>query len=552
MSGRAWAASCLFCAWVAYISSWAPFFGAVEEEHDTSSLLQKSITLDSGQSRRQTQLELEIRQKPGGNGWMTRWINSLADTAGVDLSGWLQRIFADHYIPGTNPKAVATNMLTSPTSSEAINAILHGETSGQKRIEDMTEDSKKAVINQTTSVKRTSNQKTGVGSLQTPFVKVRVSVTVEGAEDPLTGVVETREIITEEIEIASTSEILAYHIVVFVPLIIAWSIYFYIGRPRWLWYLVNPITLGCGDQAAAFSLQSLVVITAAPMGVTVFQMFFQLVCTGLWSVSVDRDLIQQEGILQYAVWLFPVTVLYTIYQIANNLTSFKCSLTERTVFINLCPVIIFVLERTVLPDALKPNSTLTSRLSLVGLVVGAFLYCADSLKFTGSGISFASFMMLSRVVYKVTERIYLGGGQKRRSNAFLACIDSIVTMPVCALISHYNENESFLADLPLHLRNPSTVLLLVLSSLTAIASHISGFALLREDSATSYLVIQALASFISVGLGVAFYGDAVFSHVLASTGLVISLLAGLWYSVETYLQKMSDKSQTTNLPRQAA
>mmetsp|Transcript_64738 Transcript_64738/g.107288 ORF Transcript_64738/g.107288 Transcript_64738/m.107288 type:complete len:551 (-) Transcript_64738:56-1708(-) len=549
MSGRAWAASCLFCAWVAYISSWAPFFGAVEEEHDTSSLLQKSITLDSGQSRRQTQLELEIRQKPGGNGWMTRWINSLADTAGVDLSGWLQGIFAEHYIHGTNPKAVATNMLTSRTSSEATHAILHGKTSRQKRNEDMTEDSKKAVINQTTSVKRTSNQKTGVGSLQTPFVKVRVSVTVEGAEDPLTGVVETREIITEEIEIASTSEILAYHIVVFVPLIIAWSIYFYIGRPRWLWLIILPVTLGCGDQAAAFSLQSLVVITAAPMGVTVFQMFFQLVCTGLWSASVDRGLIQQDGIRQYAVWLFPASVLYTIYQITNHLASFKCSLTERTVFINLCPVIIFVLERTVLPDALKPNSTLTSRLSLVGLVVGAFLYCSESLQFTGSGISTASFMVLARTVYKVTERRYLGGGQQLRSNAFLAFIDSLVSTSVCVLLSL--NNETFLTDLWLYLQNPSVAVLLVVSSLTSMAAHVSGLSLLREDSATTYLVIQALAGFISVGLGVAFYGDAVFSHVLTGMGLVISLLAGLWYSVETYLQKIFDKAQKADLPRQA-
>lgn len=397
-------------------------------------------------------------------------------------------------------------------------------------------------------VNGTDNQTSFVMSHQPTFANLTRKRTVGVVGAPLAEVVETTQIITEKSQIANVREILICHCVVFVPLVVAWCIYFSIGRPRWLYLIVLPLTLGCCEQTNMLTNQSLVAVTDAPMGLTACQAFLMMVCAGLWIAAVDRDRIQQEGIHQYAAWLMPVTMLYTIYQLSNHIVSFKCSLSERAVLTNLCPVTVFIVERTMLPDVLKPNSSLISKVCLIGLVVGAVLYCSTTMDFRGGSTFIAYFMVLTRTGFKVIERSCLSGG-KFLSTGFLAFIDGLFLMTVTTYLSL--TSEGFLWELCLFLENPSSAILLLVSCMTFMGIHISGISMLRVGSATAYAVVQGLAGFIGVGLGLSFFGEDVFRDKLPAIGLAISLAAGLWYSIETYFQKMSEKTQTADPSRQA-
>mmetsp|Transcript_24715 Transcript_24715/g.43221 ORF Transcript_24715/g.43221 Transcript_24715/m.43221 type:complete len:550 (-) Transcript_24715:49-1698(-) len=367
------------------------------------------------------------------------------------------------------------------------------------------EDSKKPFVNVNTT-KKTYNVSTDLG-------RQTRQVTVE----------------TTEVTIATPKDIIKVHLLFFIPLSILWSIYFYTGRKERVYMVILPISLCIMMVTQDLVNQSLAIVTKAPLGITACQASFMVLVTGVWSASVDSQVIKASDPWVYFRWCF-VAVLFTIYQLVNHLVSFKCSLSERTVFNNLCPVVTIIFETFLMPASLKPKMNTSIMLSLASLVTGALLFSFASPEFTGPGILVALLMVVATVPYRLLQRGFLSDS-KPRSIVFLAFIDGLFVFTV-SFVTAFLKHKDFLTDLLFWFKHPSIFVMLVLSALTFAGTHLCGLALLRVSSATAYVVFQSLASFIEVALGILFFGDTVFGTPMACIGLGLSLASGLWYSSE--------------------
>jgi len=380
-----------------------------------------------------------------------------------------------------------------------------------------------------------------------PFVNVTVNRTVHQVNTGETAgpfkIAGTDEIVTEEVEVmvADPWDILVAHLALFVPLLIAWSIYVAYKEPRSMYLILLPVTLCYCLVAQHLVNQSLAIITGSPFGITSLQSFLLMVFTGVWFASVDQHLIDEEGgIRQYGPWL-TVAVLFSIYQLFNHLVSFRCTLSERTVFNNLCPVATIILEAIAMPQALKPKTSIGVKVSMIAMVVGAILFSCQPGAFSGGGVSVASLMVVFVVIYRITQRLYLSTG-KFRSLALLAFIDGFVCF-LAATLPLLAGDRMFISSIHVWVTNPSILSLLIVSSITFTGQHIVSLALLRVGSATAYLVFMSLAGFIEVAAGIIFFGDDVFSSALSCMGLGISLASGVWYSTEVVWQPQADQGK---------
>merc|ERR1719191_1493693 len=90
-----------------------------------------------------------------------------------------------------------------------------------------------------------------------------------------------------------------------------------------------------------------------------------------------------------------VAVMFTTYQLLNHLVAFYCSLAERTVFTNLCPVVSLTFEATVMPKNLRASVSFRSKLALGLLVFGAIMFSIQYPDFTLMGIIWASLMVMA-------------------------------------------------------------------------------------------------------------------------------------------------------------
>lgn len=363
-----------------------------------------------------------------------------------------------------------------------------------------------------------------------PFLKVN-KTTKKYNVSIHAGTQEKKEVTIEttEVTIATPRDIVRVHFVVFLPLIILWLLYFCTGRQEGMYKVILPMTLCAMIVTQDLVNQSLAVVTKAPLGITACQASFAVLVTGIWSASVDLKVIRASDRWVYYRWCI-VAILFTIYQLVNHLVSLYCSLSERTVFNNLCPVATILLETLVMPVALQPLFNCNIALALASLVTGALLFSFSSPDFTETGVLIAALMVVATVPYRLFQRAFLSDN-KRSSIVFLAFIDSLFVFTVSFMLSLVR-NQRFLSDLLFWFKHPSIFVMLVLSACTFAGTHLCSLALLRVSSATAYLVFQSLASFIEVALGILFFADTFIGTPMACIGLGLSLASGLWYSAE--------------------
>merc|ERR1719356_279126 len=253
------------------------------------------------------------------------------------------------------------------------------------------------------------------------------------------------------------------------------------------------------------------------------------IIASVWTLIERKPLDMQQAWVPLGMWAL-VAVMFTTYQLLNHLVAFYCSLAERTVFTNLCPVVSLIFESTVMPANLRASVSFRSKLALGLLVFGAITFSIQYPDFTFMGIIWASLMVLAVVPYRLAQRYTLNEAKLLpvmllvAYDGFFLCTPS--TAIAAAETKHYLQTwEGWMSD-------SSIPLLLLLSIGTFTANHACALLVLQMNSATALQVYQNLSNFVVVALGILFFGDDVLSSPLTLLGLIICLCSGLWYAVE--------------------
>jgi len=333
--------------------------------------------------------------------------------------------------------------------------------------------------------------------------------------------------VTKVVDVASPFHIASIYIVLFGPVSIAWAMYFKHGQQAHYYVWLLPLTMCTMSIGQDLVNQSLTVILEAPNLISAIQAFSMAVATCIWSLSQDWSSLRM---LRWKLtgWI-GVAIFFAMYQIMNHLVYAMCSLSERTVITNLAPVLSLIIERTIMPEALKPNINFGSKMALCLMVTGAFLFSIQTPSFTRQGIGVALLLLLATVPYRLAQRRFLAEVPELPLAA-LACIDGFVLFVPSTAISvarnlHFWNMYSTAAEAPV-------LFMLVLSVMTFAGLHICSLAMLRLGAATTYLVHSNIASLGTIALGIFFFGDRALGTSLACVGLAANVGSGIWYSVE--------------------
>lgn len=361
------------------------------------------------------------------------------------------------------------------------------------------------------------------------FTKVEVSSPFVKLTDNITKETGQTEIVAASI--ASPSTILSTFILIYVPLAMAWSFYFHHGKQQVHYALLLPVTYCLIQIGQDLVNQSLALALKSPMAITLLQSGAMMIITGVWTLVVEMPTVLRLGMEPLRAWM-PTALLFAVYQLVNHLVWWRCSLSERTVFTNITPAATLVFELLLLAPTLKggPPGSFRAKMALTLMVAGAVLFSIQYPDFTFAGISVASLMVMTTIPYRLSQRFYFSQ-RPYMPVVFLAFIDSFILFGPAFAMSKSNLDH-FWATLFMWFEQPSIVIMLVSSIFAFTGHHIVSLMMLREGSATSYLVFNNLANFVVVGMGITFFGDKVMQTPLVMTGLTICLGSGLWYAYE--------------------
>lgn len=336
--------------------------------------------------------------------------------------------------------------------------------------------------------------------------------------------------IVKTVTVASPFHIASIYMILFVPVIVAWALYYHHGQQmrHYMWLLPFTMCSMCIGQDLVN--QSLTLILMAPNAITAIQALAMGIGALVYSIWANwPDLrVESHQVLKASSWL-GVAAFFSLYQIMNHVAYAFCSLSERTVIGSLAPLLVLALERVCFSDAIKPVVTFNAKIALVLMVVGAMLFSIQSPSFSIDGLGTAALLLLSQLPYRLSQRKFLAEGPPVPIS-MLTCIDGFM-LGIPALTISAARNGYLWTDFGAFLET-SIVFMLFLSIVTFAGLHVCTLAMLRLGSATSYLVFSNVAALGTITLGICFFGDAALGTTLACMGLATNVASGMWYSVE--------------------
>eukprot|EP00440_Ansanella_granifera_P055487 gb/GFBE01060150.1/.p1 GENE.gb/GFBE01060150.1/~~gb/GFBE01060150.1/.p1 ORF type:complete len:536 (+),score=95.37 gb/GFBE01060150.1/:1-1608(+) len=403
---------------------------------------------------------------------------------------------------------------------------------------------------------RTSREKSPENNSDenTPFAKVRTrSLPILPHDVNATAV---------DVEVATPQIIVSVYLLMYVPLGMAWAYFFHYGSQDKHYLALVPVTLCAFIIGLDLVNQSLSALMEAPMALTTIQASFMCVATGLWTLASHiyasfvgetakhedkEDEAASSSRVPHEMALYPLScgivlptlckwmpsaLWFSAYQLVNHEVSYYCSLSERTVFMNLCPLVALFVEPLVLPSRVENlvHASFSSKMALITMAFGAVLFSLQYPDFTSDGVRSAVLLVAVVVPYRLLQRVLLVDC-KQVPATFLCCFDGLLLIVPSAILTALNETKSY-DYWHVWLHNPSIMLMLGLSLFASIGNHLAVLYLLKVSSATSSLVFTNLASFVVVFEGIFFFSDPVLKAPLVIIGIVFSLAGGLWYAVD--------------------
>lgn len=400
-------------------------------------------------------------------------------------------------------------------------------------------DSKGEEVNETKDDLEGDEAKGGDNNPEKPFAKENITIHKHilnitrrvNATHNSTQNVTIKEVI-KTVDLSSPFHIASIYMVLFVPIGVAWALFLQNGMPphQYVWLL--PVTMCSMSVGQDLVNQSLTLILEAPNAISAIQGFSMCLAACTWICVFDLSALQRIDWFRYQCWC-SVALCFAIYQIFNHLVYATCSLSERTVITNLAPLASLVLERVLMPEALKPSVTFRSKIALSLMALGAVLFSIQSPTFTRKGVCVALLLLFMTVPYRLAQRSFLADGREQPLPlSSLAAMDGFV-LGVPSVIISIVRNVHFWSVVETSTEIPVFVML-VMSIATFVGLHICGLAMLRMSSATTYLVFSNIASLVTIALGIFFFGDRALATTLACIGLFANVGSGIWYSAEAH------------------
>jgi len=290
--------------------------------------------------------------------------------------------------------------------------------------------------------------------------------------------------------------------------------------------------------------QSLSVWMQSPMGITAFQAATMSIIGGLITpfMHFKSPIFSWQTLSSLATYS-PAAVAYVVFQLVNHQVSYACSLSERVVFMNLCPAMFLLLESLVMPAHLQQKVSMAKVLSLGAMVLGAGMFALQYPSFTWGGISAAMVLISVVIPYRLVQRFALSGS-KDLPVPFLCVFDgALLAAPSATIMEvHY---DTFWATWSAWFQTPYITVALLMSIVCFSALHFSSLYVLRETSATSFQVYYNMANFVLVLLGVVLYNDRILDGPLVLGGILVSLAGGISYAI---FDEAEEPAPKTDLP----
>jgi hypothetical protein len=347
--------------------------------------------------------------------------------------------------------------------------------------------------------------------------------------------------------IATPHTIVLVFIIIYTPILAGWFIVAKCGwQQKHVAVMLSISLCGCVIGLDLVN-QSLSVIMDAPMAITAVQAFALLLIsgsmTGVQEVTGPSSLTRQNC-WPLATWAC-ISVAFTVFQLTDHLVSYWCSLCERTIFMNLCPVVSILVERFAMPKSVRISVGARSVIALATMVLGAILFGVQYPNFSAQGVIVAALMVVILIPFRLAQRWFLHDCVGLPLPLLAALNGLSLTIP-SAIISGDRHPHSFFATWGLWFETPGIATLILLSCFTFAANQYCGLAVLRLGSATNYLVMANLANVMLVLMGIFFFHDKVAGHYLEIVGLILSLFAGLWYAGEECTAMGAEESKGTS------
>ena len=204
-----------------------------------------------------------------------------------------------------------------------------------------------------------------------------------------------------------------------------------------------------------------------------------------------------------------------MYQLADHLEANYCSLSERTVFGNLAPVVGLSLEAAMTPCLKQRGSeaaftSLASKSALGLKVFGAAVFALQYPDFNSIGMEVSCLFVSTMVAYRLTQRFLLDRISESPV-ALLTMVDAVVALAISGGLSFEVEDMHDPSIVNLWLNDPSIVIMLLLSFATFSLGHWTTLHLVKNDTATATMVIQNISSGFSVIQGLSAVRAVLFS-----------------------------------------
>jgi len=167
------------------------------------------------------------------------------------------------------------------------------------------------------------------------------------------------------------------------------------------------------------------------------------------------------------------------------------------------------------------------------MIVGAALLIAGNPTVTGKGLAIGLMLSLTMAFSRLTQRAFVGSGEFVPISA-LACVSGFITAIGNGAIA-WGEGEQVWYSLPEWISDPSTILMFVLSVVSVTLQLVSALCWFRKGTATALLSYNCVANVIAFLFSVAWFGDTFLTQLRPIVGVLVTLVAALWYAVEVVL-----------------
>jgi hypothetical protein len=275
------------------------------------------------------------------------------------------------------------------------------------------------------------------------------------------------------------------------------------------------MVLGNKKAVTAMPLACTLVIIQALGTLLLLQLPYCRKQTAPWSLSVTKR------------WL-PIAGLFST-MIFTSLKSFQySSVSTVLVFRNIASIVTSVVEYFIRGTPLTPQLILSE----IAIVVGAVMYGRGAVDFSWVGLFWIMTNVFAQVAYGVLIKVRMDAypDLAKLSKFSMSRYNNALCLPMIAAILVV-QGELPRIESTLHGISPEGWAYVVLTCLFGFLISTSGFGLQRLVSATTFIIVNNLAKFFNILLGVVLMGDQIRGPIAVS-GCVLALLAGVWYSFE--------------------